>query len=171
MNRILGVFPGRKNLLLLNNGSWWPSSRIAMTRMPFRNQTTATVTGRNDDDEIHRFRYRLYKFKICPFSNIAKVFLEYQKIPFEPVEVNPLTRAELGFSESYRKVSIVFFNDWCGTFFISSLTFWNFRTGPHSNHTGHWSDYSCRKSYRTTERDGGDITTRLSTLPERCNQY
>ena len=79
-----------------------------MTRMPFRNQTTATVTGRNDDDEIHRFRYRLYKYKICPFSNIAKVFLEYQKIPFEPVEVNPLTRAEFGFSDNYRKVSIVF---------------------------------------------------------------
>jgi len=109
MNRILGVFPGRKNLLLLNNGSWWPSSRVAMTRMSFRNQTTATVTGINDDDEIHRFRYRLYKYKICPFSNIAKVFLEYQKIPYEPVEVNPLTRAELGFSDNYRKVSIVFF--------------------------------------------------------------
>ncbi len=71
-------------------------------------QTTATISDRsNQDEDVHRFRYQLYKYQICPFSNMAKVFLEYNKIPFESVEVNPLTKAELGFSKSYRKVPIV----------------------------------------------------------------
>jgi len=78
------------------------------TRNQFSTEATATVSDRdNEADEIHRYRYQLYKYKICPFSNIAKVFLEYQMIPFESVEVNPLTKAELGFSEKYRKVPIV----------------------------------------------------------------
>jgi len=73
-----------------------------------RNQSTASDPGNGDDyDDTHRYRYKLYQYKICPFSNIAKVYLDYQKIPFQAVEVNPLTKTELGFSEKYRKVPIV----------------------------------------------------------------
>ena len=76
--------------------------------MKFTDRTTATVSlNHNGCDEIQLYRYRLYKYKICPFSNIARVFLEYQMIPFESVEVNPLTKVELGFSKTYRKVPIV----------------------------------------------------------------
>ncbi len=70
-------------------------------------QQSRNLSSIHDDDDLHRYRYQLYKYKICPFSNIAKVFLEYKRIPFEPVEVNPLTKAELGFSKDYRKVPIV----------------------------------------------------------------
>ena len=79
------------------------------TKRNLSTHTTATISGRddNDDDDIHRYRYQLYQYKICPFSNIAKVLLSYQMIPFQSIEVNPLTKAELGFSEKYRKVPIV----------------------------------------------------------------
>ncbi|OEU22517.1 hypothetical protein FRACYDRAFT_232676 [Fragilariopsis cylindrus CCMP1102] len=74
--------------------------------------TTATTVPNdekfdNDNDEIHRYRYQLYQYKICPFSNIAKVYLNYKNIPFESVEVNPLTKSELNFSLEYRKVPIL----------------------------------------------------------------
>jgi microsomal prostaglandin-E synthase 2 len=49
----------------------------------------------------------LYQYRICPFSNIAKTVLTYQQIPFQSIEVNPLTKAELKFSSDYRKVPIV----------------------------------------------------------------
>jgi len=55
----------------------------------------------------HQHRYQLYQYKICPFCNIVKTFLNYQKIPFQSVEVNPLTKAELEFSSGYRKVPIL----------------------------------------------------------------
>ena len=95
---ILGL-PKKRQLQVWKNG---PCTR----RHQSSNHTTATVSDEHDDD-VHRFRYQLYKYKICPFSNIAKTLLEYKKIPFESVEVNPLTKAELGFSENYRKVPIV----------------------------------------------------------------
>jgi len=59
------------------------------------------------EDNIHQHRYQLYQYKICPFCNIVKTFLNYQKIPFQSVEVNPLTKAELEFSSGYRKVPIL----------------------------------------------------------------
>jgi len=84
-------------------------NRSAMAGIRYRSDqsTTASVSDRDEDDEVHRYRYKLYQYKICPFSNIAKVFLNYQMIPFESIEVNPLTKAELGFSDKYRKVPIV----------------------------------------------------------------
>jgi microsomal prostaglandin-E synthase 2 len=50
---------------------------------------------------------KLYQYKICPFSNIAKAVLTHKKIPFVSIEVNPLTKSELKFSKDYRKVPIV----------------------------------------------------------------
>mmetsp|Transcript_14912 Transcript_14912/g.34612 ORF Transcript_14912/g.34612 Transcript_14912/m.34612 type:complete len:355 (-) Transcript_14912:145-1209(-) len=89
---------------------------INKKQIKFRDQTRATVSYVNDEyDQTKRYRYRLYKYKICPFSNIARVFLEYQMIPFESVEVNPLTKVELGFSKMYRKVPIVTILDTAST--------------------------------------------------------
>jgi microsomal prostaglandin-E synthase 2 len=86
-------------------GSYCRSSRNLSTH------TATTVPDHekvdNDDDEFHRYRYQLYQYKICPFSNIAKVYLNYKNIPFESVEVNPLTKSELNFSSEYRKVPIL----------------------------------------------------------------
>jgi len=104
--------PPSRGIATNNHNQNWKKNlcaSVAVTRsQSSTSQTTATVSDQNnEDDDIHRYRYQLYKYKICPFSNIAKVLLEYQKIPFESIEVNPLTKEQLGFSEKYRKVPIV----------------------------------------------------------------
>lgn len=48
----------------------------------------------------------LYQYQICPFCNIVKTFMSYADVKHEVVEVNPLTKAELKFSQDYKKVPI-----------------------------------------------------------------
>ena len=52
----------------------------------------------------------VYQYKICPFCCRVKAYLDYLKIPYETVEVNPLTKGELKFSKDYKKVPIVVFD-------------------------------------------------------------
>merc|ERR1712232_1427128 len=49
---------------------------------------------------------QLYQYEICPFCCKVKAFLDWQKVPYSTVEVNPLSKAEIKFSEKYRKVPI-----------------------------------------------------------------
>jgi glutathione S-transferase len=49
---------------------------------------------------------KLYQYEPCPFSHKVKSVLDYYQIPYQKVEVNPITKKELNFSE-YRKVPIV----------------------------------------------------------------
>ena len=37
----------------------------------------------------------LYQYAICPYCNIAKTVLHYTRTPYQALEVNPLTKAEL----------------------------------------------------------------------------
>lgn len=37
----------------------------------------------------------LYQYTICPFCHQAKAFLDYHRTPYETIEVNPLTKAEI----------------------------------------------------------------------------
>ncbi|KAL8514769.1 hypothetical protein ACS0TY_013739 [Phlomoides rotata] len=48
----------------------------------------------------------IYQFEACPFCNKVKAFLDYYDIPYKVVEVNPLSKKELKWSE-YKKVPIV----------------------------------------------------------------
>ncbi|XP_078502742.1 prostaglandin E synthase 2 [Lissotriton helveticus] len=48
----------------------------------------------------------LYQYQTCPFCSKVRAFLDYHKVPYEIVEVNPVLRSEIKFS-SYRKVPIV----------------------------------------------------------------
>jgi len=52
---------------------------------------------------------KLYQYDVCPFCNKVQAFLEYQGIPFEKVEVNPLTKKEIKFSE-YKMVPLAIIN-------------------------------------------------------------
>lgn len=47
----------------------------------------------------------LYQYAICPFCHRVKAYLDFLKIDYKAVEVNPLTKSEIKFSE-YKKVPI-----------------------------------------------------------------
>lgn len=48
----------------------------------------------------------LYQYEVCPFCCKVKAFLDYHNLPYRIVEVNPLTKSELKWSE-YKKVPVV----------------------------------------------------------------
>ncbi|CAJ1374232.1 unnamed protein product [Effrenium voratum] len=54
---------------------------------------------------------KLYQYAICPFCNKTKAALEFLKVPYKPVEVDPLTRSQISFSKDYKKVPIAVFSD------------------------------------------------------------
>ncbi|XP_010519146.1 PREDICTED: prostaglandin E synthase 2 [Tarenaya hassleriana] len=48
----------------------------------------------------------LYQYEACPFCNKVKAFLDYNKIPYKVVEVNPISKKEIKWSD-YKKVPIL----------------------------------------------------------------
>jgi len=58
----------------------------------------------------------MYQYEICPFCNKIKAVLDFHKVPYKTIEVNPLTKSELSFTKDlpedhpahkYRKVPLV----------------------------------------------------------------
>jgi len=49
----------------------------------------------------------LYQYKICPYCSRPKTLLDYLRVPYKAVEVNPLTKSQISFSADYKKVPIV----------------------------------------------------------------
>ncbi|XP_055742514.1 prostaglandin E synthase 2-like isoform X1 [Salvelinus fontinalis] len=52
----------------------------------------------------------LYQYKTCPFCSKVRAFLDYHRLPYEIVEVNPVMRKEIRWS-TYRKMPILMVND------------------------------------------------------------
>lgn len=48
----------------------------------------------------------LYQYEACPFCNKVKAFLDYYDIPYKIVEVNPMSKKEIKWSD-YKKVPIL----------------------------------------------------------------
>ena len=55
-------------------------------------------------------KFTLYQYQVCPFCNKAQTFLEYSGVPHKRVEVNPLSKKEMKFSE-YRMVPFMVIED------------------------------------------------------------
>lgn len=52
----------------------------------------------------------LYQYNSCPFCNKVRAYLDYARIPYAVVEVNPLFKSEIKWSTDYRKVPIAVVN-------------------------------------------------------------
>lgn len=91
----------------------------------------------------------LYQYATCPFCNIVKSVLHYSKTPYQAVEVNPLTKAEIKWSKNYTKVPIASFGD---THFFGSgdivdgllekLDNTNSKIVPFSEESSQWKKYA-----------------------------
>ena len=64
---------------------------------------TPRVLSKEDADRIH---LTLYQYAVCPFCNKVRSFLDYYGFAYTIVEVDPIRRKEIKFSE-YRKVPVV----------------------------------------------------------------
>ena len=49
----------------------------------------------------------LYQYDVCPFCNKVKAMLDFHGVPYDVVEVNPLTKSEMKFSQEYKKVPVL----------------------------------------------------------------
>lgn len=52
----------------------------------------------------------IYQYEVCPFCCKVKAFLDYNNIPYRVVEVDPLGKSELKWSE-YKKVPVVLLDE------------------------------------------------------------
>jgi len=77
--------------------------KLALVRT---SQCSAAAEERRDAS-VRARPLTVYQYAICPFCNKVKAYLDYLKVPYETVEVNPLTKGEIGFSKDYRKVPIL----------------------------------------------------------------
>mmetsp|Transcript_7608 Transcript_7608/g.16355 ORF Transcript_7608/g.16355 Transcript_7608/m.16355 type:complete len:269 (+) Transcript_7608:56-862(+) len=50
---------------------------------------------------------QMFQYHICPFCCKVKAFMDWKKIPYKVMDVNPITKKEIKFSPDYRKVPIV----------------------------------------------------------------
>lgn len=60
----------------------------------------------NESPEQNEENITLYQFASCPFCNKVRTFLDYYGMEYKTVEVDPIFKKEIKFSE-YRKVPIV----------------------------------------------------------------
>ena len=81
------------------------TSAVATGYYLSRPTTTARCDGLTDVAE-NRAHPVLYQYKICPFCHRVKAYLDYLKIDYDTVEVNPLTKSEIKFSKDHKKVPI-----------------------------------------------------------------
>ena len=64
-------------------------------------------SGKTPPPNIDDVRIVIYQYAICPFCNKVKAVLDFYDIPYETVEVNPISKNEIKWSKDYRKVPIM----------------------------------------------------------------
>ncbi|XP_033850783.3 prostaglandin E synthase 2-like [Acipenser ruthenus] len=73
----------------------------------FHSQFAQQMAPQSDTGDL---RLTLYQYKTCPFCSKVRAFLDYHGLPYDIVEVNPVMRKEIQFSQ-YRKVPILLADD------------------------------------------------------------
>lgn len=52
---------------------------------------------------------QLYQYAICPFCSKCKAALDYAKVPYQAIEVNPLTKSEIKWYDVRRIFAVIAF--------------------------------------------------------------
>jgi len=63
------------------------------------------------ESKADRSIIRLYQYQTCPYCCKVRAALDYYGYGYEVVEVNPVTRRQIKFSTTYKKVPIVVFQE------------------------------------------------------------
>ena len=69
--------------------------------------TTAETKAAVPIDSLPFKKVTLYQYDVCPFCNKVKAMLDFHGVPYDVVEVNPLTKSEMKFSKEYSKVPVL----------------------------------------------------------------
>jgi microsomal prostaglandin-E synthase 2 len=68
--------------------------------------SSSVSAGANGAEVTEPPKIVLYQYQICPFCSRVKSYLQYLKIPYQSIEVNPLTKSQIKFSKEYKKVPL-----------------------------------------------------------------
>ncbi|KAG7359025.1 glutathione S-transferase, C-terminal-like protein [Nitzschia inconspicua] len=144
--------PSLRNILPSGYDATSARGKSSHSSLDWQHHLYRCLSSSSRTDSSNTSPVNLYQYKICPFSNIAKVVLTYQQIPFQSIEVNPLTKAELKFSKDYRKVPIVQQDNqqWNGTeeileHFTSKTSFVGNDSFSDSPSAKKWADFARNK--------------------------
>ncbi|KAJ1387620.1 Thioredoxin-like superfamily [Sesbania bispinosa] len=100
---------GTSNLYNLVDHSTPSVAARSVTVTGFRYFSSAAATSLAQDLQAKGFNPKevvLFQYEACPFCNKVKAFMDYYDIPYKVVEVNPINKKEIKWSD-YRKVPIV----------------------------------------------------------------
>ena len=81
----------------------------AVTITAVTNQSR-TFCSTSENAEPTGFKPTIYQYLICPFCNRVKSYLDYCGIEYKSIEVNPLTKSEINFPVTNKKVPIAMIN-------------------------------------------------------------
>lgn len=84
-----------------------PANYINEDRMQLAKLPTIQPTKRVEGPTKLNFNLTLYQYCSCPFCCKARTFLDYFGVSYNIVEVNPILRQQLKWSQNYRKVPIM----------------------------------------------------------------
>ena len=87
----------------LPSSSWSSSSSLARCEEAKKEAKMSSSKGGMPFESV-----TLYQYDVCPFCNKVKAFLDYHNIPYDVVEVNPLTKTEIKqFEHEWKKVPVL----------------------------------------------------------------